>query len=311
MRAFGIGLLTLALCTPVLAQAKPRTIEVDCTEKKPDSINEVIERADEGDTLEIIGTCTETVVVNKGLTLDGGGSARIIPAAPTDVTVSVTARGVTLTGLLLESPAPTQVNVFGGTLLVDGCVIRNATSVGVSATGSSVLTLVNSTVSENRNGVFVLDSSAGRVGIRQLGATVTSPNVITSNQVNGIAVASNSNGEINGNTITNNLRGVTIAEGARARVANNTIQLNAQGIVATSGAVLALADPDPAALNPLFTIPNIGGPPQVAIVCVSGVVTGRVGGFLPAVRALTPPGTLVGAPGLAPNLSFCQDMTVP
>ena len=81
IRAVFVGLPALALglasvpCLAKAPQAKGRTITVNCDNK---SLQGAVDRAHQGDTINVSGTCDERITVRTDkITIDGGGSAVI------------------------------------------------------------------------------------------------------------------------------------------------------------------------------------------------------------------------------------------
>ena len=314
MQRLGPFLLMAALLAPIsMAEARPpKTFSVDCDRKHAGTISDAIDRAQGGDTILLSGTCTETLSIAKAITLDGQGTASLAPSDPADVTITTQEELVRILGLRLESPANVQIAVgLGSQAFVNGCTVRNGATAGMTATAGGFLIATDNVISENATGVFVVDGARGRFGLRLLTDVVASPNTISGNLTNGITIAQNGSADIVGNSISQNDIGVVVTEGARARVTANTISENRIGLFQSTHASVNLASPAPAA-NPLFEIPNDGAaPPQLAIICAGGSLSGRVGGFLPAIRTQPTPGTLTGAPLPAPPFTFCEDVTVP
>ena len=67
-------LLILVVIMAVASPAMAETLTVDCT--RGETLSKAVERAKPGDTIQVTGTCKETVVITTDrLTLDGQGSA--------------------------------------------------------------------------------------------------------------------------------------------------------------------------------------------------------------------------------------------
>lgn len=310
MRPLAAFLLSLILMAPLAAEAKSaKTFSVDCNAKNPKTIASALEKAEDGDTILISGSCTETVLVNKGVTLDGQGTASVQPVAPTDTTLLVTARGVRIVGLHLEGPAFAQVSVFGlSSARVESSVLRNGSSSGLIASNGSIATVLGNTISDNVNGVVAIDGSTVRVGFAFRTDTVARPNRIENNSSAGVVVTGNSGAVIAGNQISGSNLGVVAVEGGRAQVASNTIDGNNIGLFLNTNATVQLASPGP---NPLFATPNSGVNATVAILCQGGSISGQLGGFTPGVRTQAPTGALLGVPSPVPPSTFCRDQTQP
>jgi len=106
MRIYFVLLLSFALAAPPATFARSnddgRTFKVTCDSRRG-ALARVIERARDGDTVRVRGTCTETLTIDKEITLDGGGAASLSPESSSDSTITVDARNVTIRGFLLES----------------------------------------------------------------------------------------------------------------------------------------------------------------------------------------------------------------
>ncbi len=294
---------------PATPEHPARTITVDCNAKKPDSIAGGLAKAQDGDTIQIRGNCRESVLVQKDVILDGGGSASIMAASPDDTTIVVFGASVQVVGLLLEGPATSQITASnGGGVGVESCVIRNGSTAGVIASFGSRATVIRSELSNNRNGVVAIDSSAARVGIQFRSDAGAGPNQFIGN-TNGVVATDGSTVVVVGNSIVGSSVGVAVVDGSRGLVASNMIANNGLGIVVNLGASLELANPaDP---SPIFATPNLGLNLQAAILCNGGSISGQIGGFLPAIQTPIPPGALSGVQRPPHAFTFCQDATVP
>ena len=249
---------------------------VDCDTSWGLTINSAIEIADEGERIVVSGVCTENVNVDKGVTLDGRGTASIIPADTGKSTVYVTARNVVITGFSLEaSTTSSQIHISDQSLVtVSNNQIGNG-QVNVVVTGASLAELVGNRIHNSAaESVSVLENSTARIGFQgSLATPEVIPNIIENNW-NGIVVA-RAHANIVGNQIINNQRnGVVIARSGTARVASNEIAGNNVGVVnITNGSTdLALADP-----NTALSQPNFGINRALSIYCNSGYIGDVIG----------------------------------
>ena len=285
----------------------PSTFRVDCDAKSRRTITRALERARDGDTISIRGTCTETLVIEKGVTLDGGGTASVAPAAPNDPTLTVLGRGVTLRGLRLESPAAFQVFVLrAAEVVLDSVEIRNARNFGISVATHSTLAMVGSTVADNGLG--------GMVALAQAEVTVgaivffdpPNPNTFVNNGPFGVVLASGSGGRIiSGNTFRGHNIGIAVLDGAQARIAGNLIDGNNIGIFSDSNATVQL--PVQGNAVPAFNELNSGTNAQLGIACKGGTIQGFIDGLAPA-AALPPTRGALGGP-VTSLPTFCLDQT--
>lgn len=302
--------LFAVLSSAVIAQPLDigRAFHVDC-DSGLTTISQVLERARSGDTLLVRGACTETVTIDKSITLDGGGTASLAPGTPSDRTITVRATNVTIRGLTLEAPALFQIAASSGaSATIESNTIRNAANFGVSAATNSFLVLYGNTIMNNGvGGVISLSGSTVRIGVRFFTDTPV-PNLIADNVGFGVAVISNSTAQIlGGNTISGNNIGIAVADGGQARIAGNEITGNQIGIFSDDNATVQL--PLAANPNPLLTTLNSGVNAQLGIACKGGSIAGVPDGLAPAVRLPPTPGVLLGpVDGLA---TYCFDQTEP
>jgi parallel beta-helix repeat protein len=307
-RTLVVLLLLLGASTPCTALAVHfnRTVKVDC-DSGWQTIARALQQAETGDTIRIEGHCRETLTLDKGVTLEGSGRARISPADPSHSTITVTARDVTLRGLRLEAPALFQVFVHGAaSLLIESSTIRNAQNFGISAATNSNVALLGNTISDNGLG-GIIGLSGAELSVGSLIAfDAPRPNLIADNGQFGMVLASGAGAQVlGGNTISGHDLGIAVQSASHARIAGNVIADNDIGIFLDSGANVQL----PLAANPvaLFTELNSGSNGRFGIACKGGSIQGVVDGLGPAVRLPPGPGALTGAdPGL---VTHCLDQT--
>jgi len=312
MRPLVAGLAAGILALPIAVSAGlfdfGRTLRVDCS-RKGETISRALRRARAGDTILVTGTCIESVPVDKAVTLDGMGEARIHAPSATDVAVRVTsAEQATIRGFTLEAPARIQITVaFGGNARIEGNTLRNATNFGISIGFGSFGTVLGNVVSDNAvGGILALEGGSMQVGANGFFSEVI-PNLVENNTSFGVIAIGNSNAVVlGGNRITGSNVGVLVADGAQARVAGNEIFGNNIGILTDRGGVVQL--PVTGNPNPLLTALNSGANTQFGIACQGGAI-GGVADLQPAVALPAPVGALAGT---LPNVTtFCQDSTVP
>lgn len=305
------ALLALTLGAPPAALAtfgdSERTFKVNCNSKRQ-TISRALERAHDGDTILVTGACTETLSIGKGVTLDGGGNASIAPASPSDATITVTGRNVTVRGFSLEAPALFQFFVYNmATLSIESNSIRNATNFGVSAAGNSNVVLLDNTITNNGlGGIIGLSGVEYGIGTR-IAFDPPRPNIIADNGRIGLVLISNAAARVlGGNIITGHSLGIIVQDGAQARIAGNTIDGNDIGIFLDAGGTVQL--PLVANAVPAFTELNSGVNNQFGIACKGGTLLGVPDGLAPAVRLPPTPGVLAGpSDGLT---THCLDQTV-
>ena len=310
MKPFARLILAFVLVTiplEALAFGSSKTWYVNC-DTKPEwwSIDRALDFASDGDTIEIIGACTETVTLDKGVTLDGRGTASLSPADPGDATITITARDATVRGLSLESPALFQIFIFqAASVRVDGSTIRNAQNFGLSVSTLSYLVLTDNTIADNGlGGMVVLAGSEITVGAVRF-FDPPQPNTFANNGPFGMGLAAGSGARILGpNVFTGNNVGIGVVTGSQARIVGNVIDGNGIGVFVDSGANVQLATQGNAV--PVFNEVNSGTNAQLGIACKGGSIQGFVG-LAPAAVLPPTPGVLIGSDlGLA---THCLDQT--
>lgn len=173
------------------------------------SIQDAVDKATEGATIDVWGTCYEAVLVDKdGLSFVGlEGLATIIPPCCT--------------------PA---FQIMADSVQIEGFNITGAVT-GIAITHGSHATIVYNVISDSGAfGIYVSDNSQ---------ASLIQNQVVNSGAF-GIWISGSSQASFSGNTTTGNGRfGVSVVEGSSARFAHNTITGNTNhGIsVQTNGSV--------------------------------------------------------------------------
>jgi parallel beta-helix repeat protein len=150
----------------------PQTIAVDCN--AGGTITQAFQDADDGDTLQISGTCHETVTLFlDGITLDGQGSA-IIDGGDTSVPVVTIGgvQGVTLMNMTIQNGRLGILGIDGAGLRLLGVTVQNATNEGIRLEGASAGFLSDCTVqASGLDGIAVIGSANAL-----LAGTITSIN---------------------------------------------------------------------------------------------------------------------------------------
>jgi parallel beta-helix repeat protein len=276
---------------PSLGLSQPCTATVVGGSSYP-SINAAVGAAVFGDTINVSGTCTETVYIlaNKSnITLNGGGTATItcqspIPCATTGNVVilgkTITIRGFNITGGM----AAIQI-VQGASATINGNNIYGTQKNGMLVSMGSFATILNNTLHDtglnpnypNTTGIEVSDNASAWIGVSSPANTVASPNIIQDNQ-NGIRVRRSASAYIVGNEISNNTDdGIQVVEGSVADIAGNLIDGNGKnGIFVSQGSGVKLGDDD--TLGPIFNLPNSGTNGDKGLSCsIGGYVDGVLG----------------------------------
>jgi len=278
-RSLKCGVLCLAMVflTSAADAQNSKTRKINCDANNNKTINKLIKRSKRGDTILIRGTCIENVNLNKGITLDGRGTASIMPADPSVPTITVSARYATVKSLILDSVVEnTQILVTDQSLVtIENNDIANADIYGISVYGASSASIIGNRIYGNADGILAVEASSLRVGFKSLAVNEVIPNVIENNINNGIIVA-RAFANISGNQIIGNGNiGVVITRNASARIAGNEISGHNIGIVNVNNSTTDLALTDDG--EGLFGSPNFGVNSQLGLFCNSGFTSGFVG----------------------------------
>jgi parallel beta-helix repeat protein len=263
-------LLTAAAISLVMVRVQVAegraALHVNCDENStsdvtgaPGPLQRAIERSRPGHAIQVSGTCHENVTIplgKDGITLDGGGTAAITGPDVTQPTVLVRAKDITIRGFTITGGLAGIAVTQGGTGLIDGNTVLNTGGYGVSVSQLSSAVIVNNTLQNNfQAGIGVAETSFAFIGFVTFSDTVASPNFITGNRAQGIAVFRGSYARIVGNDISNNgANGVNVRESSSAQISDNTVNANGvNGILTAQGSgVLLGADTG----NTIFTRPN-------------------------------------------------------
>lgn len=285
-----------------------RTHRVDC-DAPWQSLGSAIEQAREGDTIIVRGTCKESLTLDKRITLDGGGAAKLVAANPTDQTLTITGRDITVRGFKLESTAIFQVFIHGAAVVsLERNTLRNAANFGISVAGNSYVELLGNTIKDNGLGGVIGLNGAELVFGTRTGFDTPDPNVIADNGRLGVVLIGNAGARLlGGNTISGHELGVLVQDGAQAQIAGNIIDGNGIGIFLEAGGVVQL--PFVSNAVPAFTELNSGVNAQLGIACKGGTIRGVPDGLAPAVRLPPTPGVLAGPS--AALATHCLDQTEP
>jgi hypothetical protein len=187
----------------------PQEIVVNCP---IDSLAAALARANNGDTIKISGTCTETVTISKdGLTLDGQGTTTIDGGDGSQPVIDIiSARGVTIRNLTVHNGLRGIHARQGAAVVLEGVAAQDNAGDGIRIDEHSTARIINGTALQNgQDGIFVARSSSAilagtivsndnaRDGIHAtVGASIsdsniggTVPHITTNNNLtNGIAI---------------------------------------------------------------------------------------------------------------------------
>jgi parallel beta-helix repeat protein len=195
------GLASLSLGAP----ARAGTLTVNCP---GDSLQAAVELAVAGDTIQVTGTCTESVLIRNEqvrIALDGQSVATISPtsghAAFTVRGKGITIRNFTITG---GPGAGIWVNRGSNAVITQNHIYAMGGN-GVTVNQLSFAVIRNNNIHDNAgDGIAISETSDSRIGFDQNYDTAASPNTIQSNGGRGITVSGSSKARIVGNTIAGN-----------------------------------------------------------------------------------------------------------
>ena len=225
--------------------AGPRTFRVP---GEVSTLEQAVERARDGDTIEIAsGTYRDVALsIKKSLSIRGGAGTVTLQGNGEDPVISADINGV----------------------LIENVVIREG-DIGVWVTGTAQVSIENSTITDNsRVGIFVDENAdvtvkgnviqdtrsvEGALGegifVADDAKVVIENNTISNNLVVGVFFADQSSGTISANTISNTKanpngtsgRGIIIFDDAEVLIEDNTIAENmGTGVFATDNSIVTL-----------------------------------------------------------------------
>ena len=209
------------------ASAQAANVTVDCNKKA--SINSALGKLDRSvaNTVTIVGTCVENVVVNshRDLTIvtNGGGVAADVATVSDTIPMYIQGNSrVTLRGLAMSGGGQVVYCDDRSTCILDGVTVSGGLYGGVSAQKQSSLDIVGTTsiAGSGGNGLGVFGASSANVG-----ANVT----ISGHGGSGVAVQDGSFLRVDGGTISGNDSGVFVDRGALAKLLGTQITSNTGG----------------------------------------------------------------------------------
>ena len=187
------------------------------------SIREAIYNANDGDTILVYtGTYTENVNVTKQLSIkseSGNPDDTIVQAAdPNDHVFYVTADNVTISGFRV-----TGANSIG--------------KHGIHLEGVTGCSVINNIVSNNKNGIYLLDSRTNTlrdntvksndnygIFLVKSGNNTLHNNLVNSNNRYGIALDTSNDNNLSDNTVhSNNKHGISLGTSSHNKMRNNNI----------------------------------------------------------------------------------------
>lgn len=255
------------------------TIKVDCD--TGNALGTALANLRPGDVVLLHGTCKENVVIQpevQRITVDGQRQTTINPPDSNQPAIQVLSREVTIKGLTVTGGTFGIAINRGATAVIDSNTVQNATISGMEVSQNSFGRIVNNTIENCRNGIFVLGSASAHIGVISTGDKVAQPNVVRNNRNDGIVVLRGSDARIIGNVVSGNRRhGLIVQQASHADVAGNTFSGNGEnGIVVVGNSGVNLAD---SAMR-VFEQPNSTGEPngKFGILCAMGAyIEGSIG----------------------------------
>jgi hypothetical protein len=234
----------------------PGTITVNCSATPPQFLQDAINAAQTGDTINVSGTCNQNVIIKEekyGLTLDGQNTATINGTDSNNATINVRGRMITIQNFTITGG---QLGISinrGGTATIK----HNDISGGASANNGAInvishseAIIINNNIHDNAGlGILVQETSTARIGFNGGSDPSASPNIIQHNQGRGIEVNRGSSARIVGNTISNNQSdGIGVTRLSEADIADNTInENNGNGINVAHNSFVNLGEDNPTA----------------------------------------------------------------
>jgi hypothetical protein len=231
--------ITISLSLGALAASADdnheRVRRVDCDHG--DRISRALRRGDEHKPLTILvrGTCVENVEITRDdVTIQGDPAATLQAADPARSVITFAGarrgelRGVTVAGgrtgvdgrrgatyelsaCVIQGNSRFGVSIsYGGTAIVDNCIVRNNGSVterggGLLTANGAQLVITNSTVENNIGfGLFAGRNAHLRIGQDFDGSVTPGPVTVSGNSSHGVIVQEAASGIVVGSTVENN-----------------------------------------------------------------------------------------------------------
>lgn len=267
---------------PSMGRAQADNHALTCGPEK--TIGQAIKTLKPGDTLLVSGTCDENVVLGQEvdrITLDGHGTASI-NGESSGFTVTVRGRGITIRGFTITGGLQGIAVLDGGSAVIDGNTIRDATMNGITVFRNSTANIINNTILHNpSSGIQLQHSSSAQIGFAGPPTNrVSAPNTIQDNGGPGIQVLRGSSAQIFSNTIQNNgSHGVVVDRNAQAEIGACTITGNAgDGIRGMRNAGVDIGTDATGATPQFDDDTNTGTNGGFGVRCmIDGFVDGRLG----------------------------------
>ncbi len=211
--------------------ARPRnipikTIQVNCDVGQ--TINNALQKAKPGDTIQVQGTCNEAVTLispnHDRLKIDGLGTA-IINGVGQDVITLDGVHKVVITGLIVQNGNRGIIGKVRSSFEVSETEVQNCTDDGIQVIDNSTALIKNCTVSgSGRYGLGIFNTSS---------AKLTGTLICTLSDIDGLIISESSSASINDANITtdnNSLHGINVAGSSALFSYNSTIFANNNAI---------------------------------------------------------------------------------
>ncbi len=231
-----VGLFTswlwLGFSSPHQAAAQS-LIAVDCNDPSQ-TLSDAIRFADPGDTIQVTGTCQETVTITTDrLTIDGQGSAIIdgggfpVGSALAGVININGASGVHLTGLTVQNGPNGFLILRGASARLTDVTSRDNADEGLQVIENATATFSGTMLSGNNgdDGIGVFRTSS---------LTLDNDSVVSvfNNGDDGIAISANSSQSASNSTIqasNNGDDGISVFSSVSVSMTNDTVSLDNNG----------------------------------------------------------------------------------
>jgi hypothetical protein len=228
-------LVMLVVAIVVADPALAGLLQVDCT--KGETLTKAVAQAQPGDTIQVTGTCTETVMITTDrVTLDGQGRAILdgggvgkagtvvsaqdwLPYYQGVLTIDG-ARGVTITGFTVQHGVDGITCKNGATCIVRHTTMQDNADEGLQVSQNAAAEILNCTFQRNAEwGLVVFDNSS---------VTFHGTIVSTNNGRAGIGIGGSSSatvpGEVTMHTTHNAHSGIEVARASTFQAPRHTPQ---------------------------------------------------------------------------------------
>jgi len=225
-----VGVLLIVTAAPAYAQNSNYTL-VQCDQGK--SLQAAIDNTREAGTVDVTGTCNETVRIETDKLFLRGLGATVNGQPGTFAALQVTdgATGVRITGLSISGDAGVSID-NGSSATIWSTAIIATNNAGIFVSGASYARVYDSVVSSGGfGGVFIFNGSAAGIYNNTVGAGTGS----------AIGIQGGSSAVVWANTAANSYIGLHVAENSHAFLssdASNAMNGNVFGSVCEFGGVI-------------------------------------------------------------------------